>query len=191
MSGSALTEQDFERLRELAESDARVARDGWGPAPDEPWVECHRCGYEWTYTGSRARADCPRCRARPVVDGHEDGRGLTLAMCNAIRCAAEDGNSYRAIARLFGFISSAETARLHAIGECVHEAVDYPPVARDRDSGFGHQKLSAGRCRLLRRRYRRGEFETYAEAGEAVDVHRTTAATHIKGECKHGAGDGS
>lgn len=34
-------------------------------------VECHKCGYEWAYTGSLAQASCPSCGRKTPVGTEE------------------------------------------------------------------------------------------------------------------------
>jgi len=34
-------------------------------------TECHKCEYEWTYTGSLAYATCPSCQAKVKVESED------------------------------------------------------------------------------------------------------------------------
>lgn len=114
----------------------------------------------------------------------DDGRsGVTLEMCNATRCAAADGLSYSHIAELFTFLCDDSHARRHATGECRHEGV--PPVDNGREPGPPEGTISKRECREIRRKYRDGVFDTYAEAGESIGRSMSRAWRHINGDCPH------
>lgn len=191
--GVGLTDEDFDTLRDMAENGVRsYARPGGGdgptPEPKGVPVTCRKCGYVWRFTGRSRRATCSVCGAKTNPASPPEGdttRGVPIELCNAIRAAAHDGQSFGAIARLFTSINSRETARLHATGRCSHGDGDYPPLTEDRDAGFGHRKVDADTCRQLREGFNAGVFNTFTEAGDAVGCFRTTAARHIKGECGH------
>lgn len=34
-------------------------------------VECHNCGYEWSYQGDMGKATCPSCNVKTPVDRDE------------------------------------------------------------------------------------------------------------------------
>lgn len=185
---------DAERARLLNPNGERNGDAEWYDDidPDGEYVTCHRCGYRWQYTGNDLRAHCPVCRTRTrrTDDGKPAPRGIRQAECNAVREAAHDGLSYGEIAHLFRFLSTRAAASRHARGVCQHGSDGVPPVEGHRDGGFDNGLIDERECRRLREGWADGEFENYVEAGEAVGVHRTTAANHIKGECSHGGDDG-
>jgi len=36
-----------------------------------PSVKCHSCGYEWDYGGELAKATCPSCNVKTLVDADD------------------------------------------------------------------------------------------------------------------------
>lgn len=116
---------------------------------------------------------------------HDGRSGVTLEMCNAVRCAAADGLSYARISELFDFLSGRDHARRHAIGECRHTD-DVPPIENGRLPGPPEGTISPAECMDLRRRWNRDEFDTYADAGKWLGRAESAAWRHINGECSHG-----
>lgn len=201
---TGLTDGDLEKLRDIAENGvAEYSKNGGGDYSTHRWpdsdidgtfVTCHRCQYRWAYTGdSNWRVSCPACKARTHMSDSTDGipRGITPIQCNTIREAAHDGKSYGEITQLFSFLTSRGAASRHARGKCQHGNAGIPPVENDRDGGFGKGAIGRTTCRALRRKWSVGDFDSYVDAGEYAGVHRTTAATHIKGHCKHVHGQAS
>lgn len=41
--------------------------------PEGIEAECHRCEYEWEYTGKMVKATCPSCGAKVTVRSFNDG----------------------------------------------------------------------------------------------------------------------
>lgn len=114
----------------------------------------------------------------------DEGRSdVTRELCDAIRCAAEDGLSYARIAELFNSVTRSSVRR-HARGECCHTN-GLPPVLDDRSPGPVNKYVTEDKCLRLRNLYERGYFDTYEEAGEWLGRAKSTAIRHIKGECKH------
>ena len=115
-----------------------------------------------------------------------DGRsGVTLEMCNAVRCAVDDGLAYREVAELFSFLSDRTHAHAHATGECRHEG-GVEPTETGGNPGPPAGRVAKTTCTQLRRMWRLGTFDTYADAASWADTSRSTAWKHISGECRHG-----
>lgn len=181
-----ITEDERERL--LNPWGDHTGADGWydGLDPDTESVTCHRCGYEWVYTGGNRTADCPNCKAktgRNNAPAHEDLRGLSTPMCSAIREAAHDDLTYRAIADLFNFIASASAAQRHATGNCSHGLGGVPPVGERDPSAYPN--VTEAECRRLRQRWVAGRFRTTEDAADAFGRHKSTVLNHLKGDCSH------
>lgn len=131
------------------------------------------------YTANDPDSDEPLSFPWRIDDGRVD---VTLEMCNAVRCAAHDGHSYRTIGEMFSFLSGKQNARLHAIGECRHTGGVAPVGPRQPGPGNRVTRLA---CNRMRRRYRTGEYETTRAAADEEDVSPNAAWRHITGECSH------
>lgn len=117
---------------------------------------------------------------------HDGRSGVAIEQCNAVRCAAEDGLSYRRIADLFSFLCDKTHARKHAVGKCRHVSGVCPVRSNGRQPGQNTNAVSERLCSRLRRLWGREYFETYREAGEwAGFANASTAWKHINGECSH------
>jgi len=154
-----LTEQERERVRILSKAPSKQTqlRD-IDPDGDDP------LSFPWRLDDDRA--------------------GVTLETCNAVRAAADDGLAYRDIAALFDALADGTHARRHAVGECRHSG-GLPPTATDNAPGPPSGRIPARVCSRLRRRWRRGQFDTYADAAAWADIGCSAAYRHINGECRH------
>lgn len=109
---------------------------------------------------------------------NDDGRfGLTVGMCNAIRCAVDDGMSYGDVCRLFSFVSSRGQVRYHSIGDCNHTG-GVQPVRSERDV------VTQEECRRLRREWSRVN-QTYEGIATMFGLSKSSAWKHINEECQH------
>lgn len=152
MSTSALTSEDYETLRQLAERGAsHFAYHGRPTDPEPPKLtdspRRHGVG-EWHVS----RQLCERWRrldkSTPIDDiadtfgvskgsvsyhlndrcDHDTALSVTPERCAVIRCMAEEGHAFAYIARLFSSLGSRRTVSRHARGICSHD-IDIPPVA--------------------------------------------------------------
>lgn len=156
----SLTKEEIEELRSRKKiHDPHSLEDGIDPDSDKP-IE-----FPWR-TG----------------DGRSD---VTTEMCNAVRCAADDGKSYAEIAEMFSFLSGKKHAQRHATGDCSHSG-GVEPTGTGNDPGPPNGKISKRTCSKLRRGVEKDKFETYAEAGEWLGIAKSAAWRHINGECEHG-----
>lgn len=115
----------------------------------------------------------------------DDGRvSLTLEQCNAVRCAAHDDLPYSEIAELFSFLSCKRHAQNHATGQCSHSG-GVARVTDKRPAGPAAGVVTPGICTQLRRKWDRGRFDTYEDAGEWANIEKSAAWKHINGECSH------
>lgn len=148
MSGNSSLDSRVQQLREHIEAGRRP--DSFVPASEQ--VD-----------------DCVPSRApgRP---------GVTVAQCNAIRCAAQDGKRGTEIADLFGFIGSPNTATIHATGNCNHDAGVAPVMTTE--------SVSAADCRRLREWYETADM-SQREIADAVGRPRSTVGYHLNGRCSH------
>lgn len=151
-----LTDEDREKLGRLAETGAHA----------------------WGINGDPADPDPDDGKQ---LEG-QDGRGLTIEQCNAIRAAAEDGKTYREIADLFAFLETP-TAYRHAVGDCSHGAVDYPPVPSQRDPGPVNA-VDDQECRELREHYAEGV--TVNDLADETGRSLSTVYRHVGRNCSHG-----
>jgi len=118
--------------------------------------------------------------AGQVDDGPPDrppGRpGVTVAQCNAIRCAAQDGKYGSEIADLFEFIDSPNTATIHATGNCDHDS--------GVEAVMTTNSVSAADCRRMRDRYRTSDM-SQRDIADVVGRPRATVGYHLSGACTH------
>lgn len=161
MSESALTDDDYAKLRDIHEN---------GP-------------HAYTYWGN----DTPHLENLDDPEP-QDGRGLTIQQCNAIRAAADDGLTYREIASLFTFIGCGTAANRHATGQCQHGDGDYPPVPSRREPG-PQNPIDAEECAWIRDQYRNGY--SCNKIGDAIDRAQSAAYRHVTGNCSHDTPEGN
>jgi len=111
------------------------------------------------------------------VPSRPPGRpGVTVAQCNAIRCAAQDGKYGSEIAELFEFIDSPNTATIHATGNCNHDDGVAPVMTTE--------AVSVADCRRLREWYETSDM-SQREIADAIGRPRATVGYHLSGRCSH------
>jgi len=101
---------------------------------------------------------------------------VTVAQCNAIRCAAQDGKHGIEIADLFDFIDAVSTATIHATGRCNHDSGVEPAMTT--------KSVSAADCRRMREWYEASD-KSQREIADAVGNPLTTVWYHLNGRCSH------
>jgi hypothetical protein len=111
------------------------------------------------------------------VPSRPSGRpGVTVAQCNAIRCAAQDDKRGTEIVELFSFVNSPMTTTVHATGNCNHDAGCEPVMTT--------KSVSSADCRRLREWYETSDM-SQRDLADAVGQPRTTIKYHLNGGCAH------
>jgi len=103
---------------------------------------------------------------------------VTVAQCNAIRCAAQDGKNAGEIADLFDCVNSRRTVYDHITDSqyCTHDT-EIEPV-------MGTETIDAADCRRIRSWYETGDVRQ-RDIADAVGCPRTTVRYHLNGRCSH------
>jgi ribosome-binding protein aMBF1 (putative translation factor) len=115
--------------------------------------------------------------ADPDLSDQSPGRGdsVTVAQCNAIRCAAQDGKNASEIAALFDFVDSRRTTHKHATGGCSHD---------DGIEAVMTTQITADDCQKIRSWYENTDMSQH-DLADAVGKPRGTVRYHLNGRCAH------